>query len=206
MLKAIMKPQRMKTFVFVVIETTSLIEDDGSLPDVIELAFLAITRDEIKRKSQMNGLKPRVTNSLVLCMSPEKKIKDSTRALHKIDKQDVAAFRSMDKGTCSIIRKFLKRLPKPVCLVAHNGREFQFPILKHEFEKIQGKLPGVKLVDPLEFFRDIPEDPSCSLDALAKKYLGTQQTWNAKKDAKLLSRLVFHREFKDKFFKWADRN
>ena len=39
-----------------------------------------------------------------------------------------------------LLNIFLDRLPSPVCLVAHNGNLYDFPLLKAELEKAGGKL------------------------------------------------------------------
>lgn len=38
-----------------------------------------------------------------------------------------------DKSTCLQILGFLESLPAPICLVAFNGNEFDYPILANEF-------------------------------------------------------------------------
>jgi len=37
-----------------------------------------------------------------------------------------------DQGLFSVLEGFLERLPPPVCLLAHNGLRFDFPILARE--------------------------------------------------------------------------
>lgn len=40
--------------------------------------------------------------------------------------------KSFDQGLFSLLEGFLERLPPPVCLLAHNGLRFDFPILARE--------------------------------------------------------------------------
>jgi len=41
-----------------------------------------------------------------------------------------------DNHTFNIVHSFLCRLKPPVCLIAHNGFNFDFPLLKAEIERI----------------------------------------------------------------------
>ena len=45
-----------------------------------------------------------------------------------------------DKSTENVINSFLSHLPSPVCLVAHNGDAYDFPLLKAEMEKVNTPL------------------------------------------------------------------
>ena len=40
-----------------------------------------------------------------------------------------------DKNIGNLLNTFLSCLPSPVCLVAHNGSQYDFPLLKAEMEK-----------------------------------------------------------------------
>ena len=42
---------------------------------------------------------------------------------------------NFNKTTGDLINHFLSCLPSPVCLVAHNGNAYDFPLLKEELEK-----------------------------------------------------------------------
>lgn len=41
-----------------------------------------------------------------------------------------------DENAAGIITNFLKHMPQPACLVAHNGDTFDFPIVKQTFNKL----------------------------------------------------------------------
>ncbi|XP_070534101.1 three prime repair exonuclease 2-like [Ptychodera flava] len=202
----IMAYSKIKTFVPLVMETTGLPGDDGSLPDVIELALIAVTRDQIESRPLPIGQQPRLTNRLLLCMSPMKTIEDAAKELHKVDGSDLSSFKPMDVDVYNAIKSFLNRLPKPVCLVAHNGNQFHFPILRHELSKVSGDMPEVRAIDSKEFFMQTREEPSYRLRSLADKYLEKQQTWQAEKDAEILMELVFFHLWKNDFTEWADAN
>lgn len=42
-----------------------------------------------------------------------------------------------DDDAATAILSYLKRYPKPICLIAHNGNGFDFPIIKQSFEKVK---------------------------------------------------------------------
>jgi hypothetical protein len=44
---------------------------------------------------------------------------------------------TFDRKTGELINNFLARLPAPLCLVAHNGDLYNFPLLKAELEKAE---------------------------------------------------------------------
>ena len=64
-----------------------------------------------------------------------------------------------------ILQNFLLHLPKPICLVAHAGLSFDFPLLRSELEKVgflvqpkpakMGLGEDLVVVDSLEAFRHI---------------------------------------------------
>lgn len=41
-----------------------------------------------------------------------------------------------NEQTGTMIQTFIDLLPKPVCLVAHNGHKFDFPVLKNALLKV----------------------------------------------------------------------
>lgn len=41
-----------------------------------------------------------------------------------------------NRDDVEIIKHFIERLPPPVCIVAHNGNKFDFPILQNHLHKL----------------------------------------------------------------------
>ena len=61
-----------------------------------------------------------------------------------------------DKSTATLLNSFLSHLPSPVCLVAHNGDAYDFPLLKAEMEKVDTPLdPMILCVDSYIGIRSI---------------------------------------------------
>lgn len=58
--------------------------------------------------------------------------------------------------TADMITSFLEHLQNPICLIAHNGKHLDFPLLKKYFSLVDKKLGNsVKFIDSLDAFRDI---------------------------------------------------
>ena len=56
-----------------------------------------------------------------------------------LDNYNLTGQAKFDKNTGELLNAFLDRLPSPVCLVAHNGNQYNFPLLKAEMEKVGEK-------------------------------------------------------------------
>lgn len=64
----------------------------------------------------------------------------------------------LNENAGELIKRFLEHLPPPVCLVAHNGWPFDFPIIKQALEKVNISLPASTLcVDSLRAFMAIDD-------------------------------------------------
>lgn len=62
--------------------------------------------------------------------------------------------KDFDDDLVSLLTLFLRRLQSPVCLIAHNGFRFDFPLLKAELASIERDLPeGLLCLDSWEMFR-----------------------------------------------------
>ena len=56
-------------------------------------------------------------------------------SLTNLDNYNLSGQAKFDKNTGEMLNSFLSRLPSPVCLVAHNGNSYDFPLLKAEMKK-----------------------------------------------------------------------
>ena len=67
--------------------------------------------------------------------------------------QDQPVFSS---GTIELLSSFLQNLPQPVCLVAHNGNNYDFPLLKAELLNVGSDFPlEIFIVDSIEALKHI---------------------------------------------------
>ena len=85
---------------------------------------------------KLESIVPRVMNKLTLCFNPGKMITPEasmySAGLTNSLLTDQAMF---DSDTVELLSAWLARLPGPVCLVAHNGDKFDFPLLREEIKR-----------------------------------------------------------------------
>lgn len=64
--------------------------------------------------------------------------------------------RKFDSNTVELIINFINQLHGPVCLVAHNGTRFDFPILKKQILDCDKEIPSnILVIDSLHVFREL---------------------------------------------------
>ena len=141
----------MNTLVYFDLEATGL--KSAGRPRITEISLVAINvrdildcHERIKDKIQNPNIKvkmcqietilPRVTNKMALCVYPMALIMPEVSKLTGLDNYNLTGQTKFDKKTVDLISCFLAHLPSPVCLVAHNGNLFDFPLLKAEMEKV----------------------------------------------------------------------
>ena len=74
-------------------------------------------------------------NKLTICVYPMATIRPEVSGITGLDNYNLSGQATFDKETGQLLNIFLERLPKPLCLVAHNGDSYDFPLLKAELEK-----------------------------------------------------------------------
>ncbi|KAK4011625.1 hypothetical protein OUZ56_020742 [Daphnia magna] len=137
------------SLVFFDLETTGLKE-----PQITELSFFSVEKSQFLNSQK--GKIPRVTNRLNMCINPSKKIEPKAAEITQLDNRDLEHQSKFDGDVCDIISSFLNRLRKPVCVVAHNGMKFDFPILKAEFARMKQALPAdILCADSLPVFKEL---------------------------------------------------
>ncbi|CAN0194836.1 unnamed protein product [Lampetra planeri] len=125
-------PEPAQTLVFVDAETTGLPE---SRPRATELCFIAVDRRGLSvatRTDEGVPLPPRVHDKLTFCMEPNKVVDAEAGRLTGLTNDILAQNRRrpFDARAARLVLDFLARQAPPVCLVAHNGIQFDFPLLK----------------------------------------------------------------------------
>ena len=134
--------QTVNSLVFFDIETTGLVK-----PEITELNFCSVERSQFLKCQR--GKLPRITNRLNLCIKPSKTIEPKAAEITKLDNCNLDHQSQFDEDVVNIIVSFLDRLKKPICLIAHNGLMFDFPILKAEFFRFTTVLVRVPYKDDL---------------------------------------------------------
>ena len=140
-----------KTLVYFDLEATGL--KSSGRPRISEISFVAVNSEHVeelnlkiqnhlrKRNNQdyvfqLESLLPRVLNKITLCVYPMATIMPEVSDITELDNYNLTGQTKFDVNTGHLLNNFLDRLPTPVCLVAHNGNNYDFPLLKAEMEKV----------------------------------------------------------------------
>lgn len=157
---------KIATYVFFDIETTGLPHQEKNKTKITELSFVAALRDDLEEAPI--GAQPYVSK-LSLLFNPQKKIHPEVTILTGLS-NDSLKNAPIFKDNIETILSFLKELPKPACLVAHNGNRFDYKILLTEFLDVNAFLPQDLLcVDSLQGFQQILKNKKLPVVSNAKK-------------------------------------
>lgn len=141
-----------ESYVFFDIETTGLPWLEKNRTKITELSFVVALRKDVIVTP--HGSLPPVSK-LSLVFNPGRPIDPEAVKLNGLS-NDLLRHAPVFRQKIETIVSFLKELPKPVCLVAHNGNRFDFKILLAEFNDANMLLPDDLLcVDSLIGFRQI---------------------------------------------------
>ncbi|KFB50546.1 AGAP006662-PA-like protein [Anopheles sinensis] len=145
-----------KSFVFFDLETTGLPEYEHFKTKITELSMVACSREHLLEC--VNEL-PRVLHKLSLCFNPSRLITVGASQATGLYNDLLEKEGKFDGSAGEMVKHFLDRLQKPVCLVAHNGNRFDFILLKQHMLRIGVMLPSfLYVVDSLPAFREIEAD------------------------------------------------
>ncbi|KAL8164383.1 UNVERIFIED_CONTAM: hypothetical protein K2H54_050171 [Gekko kuhli] len=136
--------EEFQTFVFLDIETTGLPRDR---PCMAELCLFAVNRRSLQRlipDPSQPPQPPRILDKLTLCIDPQKPFTPKAEEITGLSNQTLEENGKADfDGTVvEALRAFLDRQAGPVCLVAHNGLRFDFPLLRTELLRVDADLPS----------------------------------------------------------------
>ena len=130
---------------------------------------------------KLDSIAPRVMNKLTLCFNPDKVISaEASRYSAGLTNSLLADQAKFDSDSVSLLSAWLSRLPGPVCLVAHNGDKFDFPLLRMEIKSAGASIPMEKRIfsaDTLVGIREISnrggiEQHEFSYSDVKKKRMG----------------------------------
>ena len=154
---------KVSTLVYFDLEATGL--KSAGKPRICELSFLAVNIQHVldmnlimmksiksrtidKNLLQARNLLPRIVNKLTLCVYPMATIVPVVSDITGLDNYNLIGQSKFSKNTGDLINSFLSLLPSPVCLVAHIGTGYDFPLLKAELEKANTQLtPDILCID-----------------------------------------------------------
>lgn len=125
-----------ETFVFMDLEATGL---PFSQPKIAEMCLFAVNRHAFEYPQYSNSsrpipLFPRLVDKLCICINPDKQFTPGANAVTGLSTEAFAENKkqSFNVHIVHMITAFFSRQYPPICLVAHNGCNYDFPLLKTE--------------------------------------------------------------------------
>ena len=135
-----------RTLVYFDLEATGL--KSSGKPRICELSLIAVNVQDVLEMTenvenriieskifQVRKRLPRIMNKLTLCVYPMATIVPLVSDITGLDNYNLTGQSKFDMKTVNLINSFLLLLPPPLCLVAHNGNDYDFPLLKAEVDK-----------------------------------------------------------------------
>lgn len=211
------KGPRAETFVFLDLEATGLPSMD---PEIAELSLFAVHRSSLENPEHDESgipLPPRVMDKLTLCMSPERPFTAKASEITGLSCEGLARCRKagFDGTVVRTLQAFLSRQEGPVCLVAHNGFDYDFPLLCMELQRLGADLPqDTVCLDTLAALRGLDRahshgtraqgGKSYSLGSLFRRYFQAEPNaaHSAEGDVHTLLMVFLHRAAE--LLTWAD--
>ncbi|XP_062039682.1 three prime repair exonuclease 2 [Lepus europaeus] len=137
------KAPRAETFVFLDLEATGL---PSAEPEIAELSLFAVHRSSLENPERDDSgapVLPRVLDKLTLCMSPTRPFTAKASEITGLSSEGLARSRKagFDGAVVRTLQAFLSRQEGPICLVAHNGFDYDFPLLCTELQRLGAHLP-----------------------------------------------------------------
>ncbi|XP_034290148.1 three prime repair exonuclease 2 [Pantherophis guttatus] len=152
-----------QTFVFLDIESTGLPRDQ---PCIAELCLFAVHQSSLQPSPQTKELQlPRIIDKLILCINPQKPFTVGAQIITGLSNQELEqnCKPEINRSLMETLKGFLDRQAHPICLVAHNGLRFDFPLLRKELLQIGTDLPSdTGCLDTLQALKDVLREPNLS--------------------------------------------
>ncbi|XP_030561787.1 uncharacterized protein LOC115763387 [Drosophila novamexicana] len=163
---------QISTFAVLDLETSNLPAYNNNRVSITELCIYAfdpaVLKDSVEPEDQLTPpspnalpLPPRVLHKLNLLFQPSMTVHPGAERITGLNNYILERESKLDENAGQIILRFLEHLRPPVCLVAHNGWAFDFPIIKQALDKLNINLPASTLcVDSLRAFMEIDDKRS----------------------------------------------
>ncbi|BET00477.1 three prime repair exonuclease [Nesidiocoris tenuis] len=147
-------PIEIRSYIILDLETTGLPSTHYGETKITELSLLAVMKSHF---SDTDPFKiPRVQNKLTVCFHPRRHIDTGAERVTGLNNEMLEEQGSFDERFCDILTNFINRAPPPVCLLAHNGNRFDFPLLQAHTKILHKPLPeGLLCADTLLAFREL---------------------------------------------------
>ena len=157
---------RFQTFVFFDLEATGL-PSVTRPPRITELCFKALDVKHFsalkpllfkcKDSKNFEDILPRVANTLKLCFNPGAMVPEIVTNITGLSNDLLENQSRFKPESVNLLKIFLENLPQPICLVAHNGLKYDYPLMKAELVNIglQNLTDNVYIVDSLTALKHI---------------------------------------------------
>ncbi|XP_065213823.1 uncharacterized protein LOC135840975 [Planococcus citri] len=129
------------TFVFLDLESTGL-PMYGNRVRVTELCFVAVSRKSILECSKNEDCIPRILKKLSFVVNPRAPIPDEVVQLTGLSNENLEDESPFDQNKADMIKLFFQSCVPPMCMIAHNGIRFDFPLLKKELAAFNQAIPA----------------------------------------------------------------
>ncbi|XP_075855841.1 three prime repair exonuclease 2 [Microcebus murinus] len=134
---------RAETFVFLDLEATGL---PSTEPEIAEISLFAVHRSCLENPEHDESgapVLPRILDKLTLCMCPERAFTAKASEITGLSREGLLHCQKpgFDHTVARMLQAFLSRQAGPICLVAHNGFDYDFPLLCTELLRLGARLP-----------------------------------------------------------------
>uniref|UniRef100_A0A0A9XWM0 Three prime repair exonuclease 1 n=1 Tax=Lygus hesperus TaxID=30085 RepID=A0A0A9XWM0_LYGHE len=143
-----------RSYIILDLETTGLPSTNYGETKITELSLLAVLRRHFHDCDPFKL--PRVQNKLTVCFHPKRFIDVGAERITGLNNELLEEQGTFDEDFCDLLTNFINRVPPPVCLLAHNGNRFDFPLLQAHTKLLRKPLPeGLLCADTLLAFREL---------------------------------------------------
>lgn len=203
-----------ETFVFIDLETTGLDTDTDYIVEICafavsvhDLTYFDMAENEVNLKQII----PRLVDQINLMVLPLSDIPVRAADIHGILREELLLRRKecFTINTARVLENFLIQLKEPICLVAHNGFKFDYPMLHSHLQRTKTNHPiwnRIYCTDSLIVLREQLPDQSHRLNNvyndLAKQVKGSiSQSHSAEGD---VLRLMVISRLKKQMMEWLE--
>lgn len=197
-----MEPKHFSTFVFFDLGSDGLLQN-GFRPHTTELSLIAV--DRFMLSDNYDSLPSRNKITLRLDEVP----------------RNEATLSGLNVEIVEMIKCFLRHLTPPICMVAHNGFEFDFPLLQLELHRVNRNCGDfcdkngdpVYCSDSLVLCRQFPNllsktrgDSSFALPEVYRRIYGERHEFAHSTESDCLAMIKVVQYLGERAIKWFDRH
>ncbi|XP_062126089.1 uncharacterized protein LOC133838869 [Drosophila sulfurigaster albostrigata] len=164
---------QISTFAVIDLETTNLPQYNQNRVSITEMCIYAFDsailkdnpteslelRDDVSPElCQEPPRPPRVLHKLNLLFQPSMAVNPVSEHITGLSNYLLERESKLNENAGQLVLRFIEHLPAPVCLIAHNGWHFDFPIIRKSFDKLNIQFPAsLRCVDSLRAFMEIDD-------------------------------------------------